>query len=260
MARENRDQRAEGRTGDHLRHKPPAPAYRDSSGAAGNGPDRTAGGGVPFEAAQAQNTGRPAPSAPPSPHAPPVTGNPPTPLSASPLSAEPSGDPGATGRNDRSPKQAPAATPAAPRGRQTTDPLTYDGHTSGSGRESGDDGSGDLDAGGDLDANGARHASGPDGNRPLGLLLGDADRDRLGQRLHHALAAFVDSPRSSVAEAAEVLDEVEEQLIASLRDRRAALRAGWQGIGDSSDRGVETEQLRLTLRTYREVTEHLLGA
>ncbi|MGW0467914.1 hypothetical protein ACWDX6_22040 [Streptomyces sp. NPDC003027] len=259
MARENRDQRAEGRTGDDLRHEPQAPAYRGSSGAGENGPDRTAG--APIQAAPARSTGRPAPSAPaPSSPPAPVTGSQATPLSASPLSAEPSGDPGATGRNDRSLTHAPAATPAAPRGRQTTDPLTYDGHTSGSGREPGGDGSGDLDAGGDPGASGARRASGPAGNRPLGLLLGDADRDRLGQRLHHALAGFVDSPRSSVAEAAEVLDEVEEQLIASLRDRRAALRAGWQGIGDSSDRGVETEQLRLTLRTYREVTEHLLGA
>ncbi|MET9434911.1 hypothetical protein [Streptomyces sp. NPDC006551] len=256
MTRENRDQWAEGRTGDDLRHEPPAPAYRGSTGDGDNGPDRTASGGVPFEAAPAQTTDRPGPSAPAtsSSPAPPVAGTPATPLSASPLSAEPSGDPGATGRNGRSHTEAPAATPAAPRGRQMTDPLTHDGHTPGSGRESGDDGSGDPYA------NGARHAPGPDGNRPLGLLLGDADRDRLGQRLHHALAGFVDSPRSSVAEAAEVLDEVEEQLIASLRDRRAALRAGWQGNGDSSDRGVETEQLRLTLRTYREVTEHLLGA
>ncbi|MEV4949344.1 hypothetical protein [Streptomyces sp. NPDC053755] len=90
-------------------------------------------------------------------------------------------------------------------------------------------------------------------------LLGGTDRDRLGRRMHHALAGFVDSPRDSVAEAAEVLDEVERQLVASLQERRAALRKGWQPGGDSGDRGVDTEQLRLTLRTYREVTERLLS-
>ncbi|WP_225801309.1 hypothetical protein [Streptomyces sp. NK15101] len=91
-------------------------------------------------------------------------------------------------------------------------------------------------------------------------MLDDAERDRLGQRLHHALAAFVDTPRDSVAEAAEVLAEAEQQLLASLRDRRAALRAGWQENGDPEGPGPDTEQLRLTLRTYREVTERLLRA
>ncbi|MFE1500629.1 hypothetical protein ACFW89_36910, partial [Streptomyces albidoflavus] len=65
----------------------------------------------------------------------------------------------------------------------------------------------------------------------VGHLLGDAERDRLGQRLHHALAGFVDSPHDSVAEAAEVLAEAEHQLIASLRDRRAELLGGWEGKG-----------------------------
>ncbi|MFB7374038.1 hypothetical protein ACFC0D_29775 [Streptomyces sp. NPDC056222] len=95
---------------------------------------------------------------------------------------------------------------------------------------------------------------------PAGQLLGDGERDRLGQRLHHALAGFVDSPHDSVAEAAEVLAAAEQQLIASLRDRRAALRAGWQENGDPDGQGPDTEQLRLTLRTYREVTERLLRA
>ncbi|MBT2445153.1 hypothetical protein J7E93_34735 [Streptomyces sp. ISL-36] len=134
-----------------------------------------------------------------------------------------------------------------------TDSATHDGHTPASGREPGHAGRGDPHG------DGARHAPDPDGNGPPELLLGASDRDRLGQRLHHALAGFVDSPRDSVAEAAEVLDEVEKQLIASLQDRSSTLRAGWQGKGASSGRGVDTEHLRLTLRTYREVTERLLG-
>ncbi|MFF5973303.1 hypothetical protein ACFY7C_17445 [Streptomyces sp. NPDC012769] len=91
-------------------------------------------------------------------------------------------------------------------------------------------------------------------------LLDDGERDRLEQRLHHALAVFVDSPQASVTEAAEVLDAAEHQLVAALKDRRAALRAGWQGTGEQNGVSPDTEQLRLTLRTYREVTERLLRA
>ncbi|MFE2560261.1 hypothetical protein ACFXGT_30425 [Streptomyces sp. NPDC059352] len=136
--------------------------------------------------------------------------------------------------------------PAAPRGRDTTD-RSGDGHASGDSHASGDGhGPGGQPTG--------------DGHGPGGQLLGDSERDRLGQRLHHALAGFVDSPHDSVAEAAEVLAEAEQQLIASLRDRRTALRAGWQENGDPDGPGPDTEQLRLTLRTYREVTERLLRA
>ncbi|MFG3343855.1 hypothetical protein ACGF1Z_02190 [Streptomyces sp. NPDC048018] len=170
--------------------------------------------------------------------------------------AVPSDAPSATGRSGGSRTNAPAATPAAPRGRDTAS-------------RPGDDGT-PVDAGRGQDhAHGAGPgtASGPgpelaahDGGGPAGPLLGDAERDRLGQLLHQALAGFVDGPRDSVAEADEVLAEVERQLVASLRDRRAALSAGWQENGDPAGPGPDTEQLRQTLRTYREVTERLLRA
>ncbi|MFD3531913.1 hypothetical protein [Streptomyces sp. NPDC058664] len=165
-------------------------------------------------------------------------------LSQAPQSAVPSDDPGATGRNGGSRTNAPAAPPAAPRGRDTTD-RPGDGHVPGG-------------VGGPVPGTGDGSATATDG--PTGQLLGDAERDRLGQRLHHALAGFVDSPHESVAEAAEVLAEAEQQLVAALRDRRVALRAGWQPNGGPDGQGPDTEQLRLTLRTYREVTERLLRA
>ncbi|MEU6880258.1 hypothetical protein [Streptomyces sp. NPDC046712] len=149
-------------------------------------------------------------------------------------------------------------TSAAPRGRDTTD-RSGDGHGRGPGH--GTRGEHDVSGVGDDPASGTGHGpAAADGAGPAGQLLGDGERDRLGQRLHHALAGFVDSPHDSVAEAAEVLAEAEQQLIASLRDRRAALRAGWQENGDPDGPGPDTEQLRLTLRTYREVTERLLRA
>ncbi|MGW6564794.1 hypothetical protein [Streptomyces sp. NPDC054975] len=156
------------------------------------------------------------------------------PLSKAPQSAIPSEDPGATGRSGGSRTLAPAATPAAPRGREATDRPG--------------------------DAAATDHGHSTDGDGPAGQLLGDGERDRLAERLHHALTGFVDAPRDSVAQAAEVLEEAEQQLVASLRDRRAALQAGWQTSGDPNGPRPDTEQLRLTLQTYREVTERLLRA
>ncbi|MEE1751944.1 hypothetical protein [Streptomyces sp. SP18CS02] len=190
----------------------------------------------------------------------PPTAQPPTTLSQGRQSAVPSEDPGATGRSGGSRRSAPAATPVAPRGRDATD-RSGEGHASGDGRGPGNGHRDAHDVGG---VAGAASARGPrlsaDGDGPAGQLLGDGERDRLGERLHHALAGFVDSPHDSVAEAAEVLAEAEQQLIASLRDRRTALRAGWQENGHPDGPGPDTEQLRLTLRTYREVTERLLRA
>ncbi|MEU4272928.1 hypothetical protein [Streptomyces sp. NPDC026092] len=154
----------------------------------------------------------------------------------SPQSAVPSEDPGATGRSGGSRTNAPAATPAAPRGRAAAD-------------RPGD--SGQADGGGHVG-----HAG--HGDHPAGQLLGASERDRLSGWLHHALAGFVDAPHDAVAEAAEVLEEVEQQLVDSLRDRRAALQAGWQRSGDPNGPRPDTERLRLTLQTYREVTERLL--
>ncbi|MDX2563322.1 hypothetical protein PV371_27210 [Streptomyces sp. TX20-6-3] len=116
--------------------------------------------------------------------------------------------------------------------------------------------------GGTGDRSGMHHRSAADeaADGPAGQLLGVDERDRLGERLHHALASFVDSPHESVVEAAELLEETERHLVAALRDRRIALRAGWQEDGDQGRVTQDTEQLRLTLRTYREVTERLLRA
>ncbi|MEU1278976.1 hypothetical protein [Streptomyces sp. NPDC005805] len=300
MARENRDRWTTGSGGDEARRAAAAPA----------GDGRTS----PDVAVPAQRTGHPTappPPAPPPPPvppasatspspAPPVTGPPATPLSKAPLSAAPSDDPGATGRNDGSRTPAPAATPAAPRGRDTAagpTGTTDNGTGTSTGAETGTVRAERGDRGERRDhhvhgtgtpptADGPRaeHAPGrrpedalPGGHRTTGpegidghgahgrlpgggQLLDDGDRDRLGERLHHALAGFVDSPRDAVAEAADVLDEAEKRLLASLKERRTALRAGWQRNGDPRDRAADTEQLRLTLRTYREVTERLLGA
>lgn len=88
-----------------------------------------------------------------------------------------------------------------------------------------------------------------------GSLLPHDESDKFNLRLQHAVTGFVDEPRSAVEEAAHVLEEVADRLAQAVTKRRDSLRSSWEskGSGDS-----DTEQLRLALRDYRELTERLL--
>ncbi|MFV0130117.1 hypothetical protein ACLGI4_20830 [Streptomyces sp. HMX112] len=100
----------------------------------------------------------------------------------------------------------------------------------------------------------------------LGGLVPEGERDELTDRMHHALAGFVDDPRGAVAEAAGVMDAAADRLTAALAEQRRALRTAWDGERSGGAQGPDTshvpdtEQLRVTLRTYREMTERLLRA
>lgn len=243
MAGENRNEEPSGEHDGGARRRPARPGADSAAG------DRRPAGdaGAPVSV-PAQRTGpSPAPLSEASPPVPPPPARPPvTPPQASP-SAVPSDDPSATGRSGGSRSEAPSVPPVAPRGRDTT----------GGADDARDPGYGPLE--GAL-SGGRSGEPATDGAGVDGRLLDEAERDRLGQRLHQVLATFVDAPCASVAEADEVLAEVERHLIASLRDRRTALRAGWRPNGDPDGQTPDTEQLRLALRTYREVTERLLRA
>lgn len=97
-------------------------------------------------------------------------------------------------------------------------------------------------------------------------LLPQEESDKLAHRLQEALGGFVDGPRRSVEEAAGVLEEATEHITRVLDERRRSMRAGWDGKAgkdgktgtDASADGSDTEDLRLALRNYREVTERLL--
>ena len=96
-------------------------------------------------------------------------------------------------------------------------------------------------------------ADSPD--RELGPeLVPQDDRDKLALRLQQALSTFVNSPQQAVEEADAVLDEVTTRLTDTLTERRRVLRTGWQ----DPDTNAQTEELRLALRQYREITERLL--
>ncbi|MFI6402930.1 hypothetical protein [Streptomyces sp. NPDC050548] len=88
-----------------------------------------------------------------------------------------------------------------------------------------------------------------------GSLLPHDESDKFSLRLQHAVTGFVDEPRSAVEEAAHVLEEVADRLTQAVTKRRDTLHSSWESKGsDDSD----TEQLRLALRDYRELTERLL--
>lgn len=85
-------------------------------------------------------------------------------------------------------------------------------------------------------------------------LLPQGAQDKVATRLQQALNNFVESPRQAVEDADSAFDEVATHLTEALAERRRVLRASWQG----QDTKAETEELRLALRQYREITERLL--
>ncbi|MET9896271.1 hypothetical protein ABZZ47_40085 [Streptomyces sp. NPDC006465] len=96
-------------------------------------------------------------------------------------------------------------------------------------------------------------AGGPDRERGPALVP-QGDRDKLALRLQQALGTFVDGPRAAVEKADAVLDEVTTLFTVTLSERRRFLRTGWQDPATDA----RTEELRLALRQYREITERLL--
>ncbi|MGW0675244.1 hypothetical protein [Streptomyces sp. NPDC002767] len=80
--------------------------------------------------------------------------------------------------------------------------------------------------------------------------------DKFALRMRHAVGGFVDGPRASVEEADHVLEELTAQFTDAMARRRRTLRTSWEKAG--ADEASDTEQLRLALRDYREVTDRLL--
>jgi hypothetical protein len=66
---------------------------------------------------------------------------------------------------------------------------------------------------------------------------------------------FVDDPRASVTEAADVIGQVAAQLQEAIQERQRSLRSRWDG-GTQAD----TEVLRETLRLYRAFLYQLIGS
>ncbi|MFI5554822.1 hypothetical protein [Streptomyces sp. NPDC051738] len=99
-------------------------------------------------------------------------------------------------------------------------------------------------------------------------LLAHDERDRLELRVQQAVARFVDQPRAAVEEADHVVEDLVGRFTEAMTQRRRTLRRSWQSADDENDENanadletktnVDTEQLRLALRDYRELAERLL--
>lgn len=89
-------------------------------------------------------------------------------------------------------------------------------------------------------------------------LLPHEETDTFSVRLQHAVGEFVDGPRDAVEEADHVLEELASRFTDAVTQRRRTLRMAWQSTGDGKAAEMDTEQLRLALRDYRELTERLL--
>ncbi|CAM5646079.1 hypothetical protein SAVIM338S_06396 [Streptomyces avidinii] len=85
-------------------------------------------------------------------------------------------------------------------------------------------------------------------------LLAQSDRDRLTLRLQHALGTFVRSPREAVDEADTAFADATARVTAALVERRRVIDSAHRDLGSEA----ETEDLRLALRQYREITLRLL--
>lgn len=81
------------------------------------------------------------------------------------------------------------------------------------------------------------------------------------ERWHDIVAGFIDDPRRSVAEAAELVEAEVTELIALLSRRRDRLGETWQNHqASASEGGSATEDLRLAMRDYREFSRQLAAS
>lgn len=110
----------------------------------------------------------------------------------------------------------------------------------------------DRTATGHEPAGGATAHGAPDAAQPL---LPTGDQDKLAHRLQQAVADFVESPHRAVEEAESTFDAVVTGLTDALQERRRTLHVAGQ---DDGDPGTRTEELRVTLQHYRDITERLL--
>ncbi|MFE2216729.1 hypothetical protein ACFW93_32955 [Streptomyces canus] len=189
-----------------------------------------------------------------------------TPDAQGPVTGRPAGVPrgaeeGRGGRGERRESVPGAMTPPGrgDEGGFGADPVPGRDKTSGLGRET----ERGRDAGSDTVGGvgtGVGGTSSPESHEAR--LLPHEECDKLSTRLQHAVAGFVDEPRSAVEEADHVLEEVAARFTDAVKQRRRTLRSSWQtGDGGRDDKAVgagDTEQLRLALRDYRELTERLL--
>jgi hypothetical protein len=83
--------------------------------------------------------------------------------------------------------------------------------------------------------------------------------DTDSERWHDIVAGFIDDPRGSVAQAADLVEADVTALIALLSRRRDALNETWQ-TGTPGDSDTATEGLRLAVRDYRDFSRQIAAS
>ncbi|MFI2780995.1 hypothetical protein [Streptomyces sp. ALB3] len=80
------------------------------------------------------------------------------------------------------------------------------------------------------------------------------EQDALSLRMQQAVTDFVEDPRRAVESADNTFDRIVSSLTEALAERSRVLRASWQ----EQDTDAQTEELRLALQRYRDISEQLL--
>lgn len=93
----------------------------------------------------------------------------------------------------------------------------------------------------------------PHHGRPL---FSPEEQEAFAARIQQAVTGFVEDPHRAVQEADATFDEVVASLGAALEERGRRLRAGKDGSEAAA--GAETEDLRIALQHYRDLTERLV--
>ncbi|MFJ9111218.1 hypothetical protein [Streptomyces sp. NPDC102283] len=93
----------------------------------------------------------------------------------------------------------------------------------------------------------------PHPGRPL---FAPEEQEAFAARIQQAVTGFVEDPHRAVREADATFDEVVASLGAALEERGRRLRAGKDGSDPAT--GAETEDLRIALQHYRDLTERLV--
>lgn len=94
------------------------------------------------------------------------------------------------------------------------------------------------------------------GIHPGRPLFAPEEREAFAARIQQAVTGFVEDPHRAVREADAAFDEVVASLGAALEERGRRLRAGKNGSDPAT--GAETEDLRIALQHYRDLTERLV--
>ncbi|MFE6702311.1 hypothetical protein [Streptomyces sp. NPDC057718] len=94
---------------------------------------------------------------------------------------------------------------------------------------------------------------GPGLGRPL---FAPAEQEAFAARIQQAVTGFVEDPHRAVRDADATFEEVVADLGSALAERGRRLRTGKDGSG--TDSVADTEDLRIALQHYRDLTERLL--